>query len=51
MTDIAASLAQLVAGGAAIAQEIRDVGGGKLIAAVQDLDGNAIGLIQAPGGA
>jgi hypothetical protein len=29
-------------------QAIRDVGGGKLIATVEDVDGNVIGLIQAP---
>jgi len=29
-------------------QEVRDVDGGKLIAAVPDPDGNIIGLIQSP---
>jgi hypothetical protein len=27
-------------------QEVKDVGGGKLIASVKDADGNVIGLIQ-----
>jgi hypothetical protein len=29
-------------------QEVRDVGGGKLLASVTDADGNVIGLLQAP---
>ena len=33
--------------GAEVQQEIKDVGGGKLIASVKDADGNVIGLIQA----
>jgi len=27
-------------------QEVKDVGGGKLVAIVKDADGNAIGLVQ-----
>lgn len=46
--DIAKSLQQLLDAGAQIRQEVRDVGGGKLIATVSDPDGNIIGLIQSP---
>lgn len=46
--DIRASVARLLEMGATIAQEIQDVGGGKLIASVRDMDGNQIGLVQAP---
>jgi predicted enzyme related to lactoylglutathione lyase len=31
-----------------VQQEVKDVGGGKLIASVKDPDGNVIGLIQSP---
>ena len=34
--------------GAQAQQEVKDVGGGKLIASVRDADGNVIGLIQSP---
>ena len=36
----------LLNAGAQAQQEVKDVGGGKLIAAVKDADGNIIGLIQ-----
>lgn len=44
--DIKKSLKSLVDAGAKIVQEIKDVGGGRLIASVKDADGNIIGLIQ-----
>lgn len=44
--DIQKSLNSLVDAGAKIIQEIKDVGGGRLIASVKDADGNIIGLIQ-----
>lgn len=44
--DISARLEALVAAGAEITQEIKDVGGGKLIASVTDANGNVIGLLQ-----
>jgi predicted enzyme related to lactoylglutathione lyase len=44
--DIHASLAQLVAAGALEVRGVNDVGGGRLVAAVRDADGNGIGLIQ-----
>jgi predicted enzyme related to lactoylglutathione lyase len=46
--DIKKSLQQLVNAGAQMQQEVKDVGGGKLIASVKDVDGNIIGLIQSP---
>lgn len=46
--DIEKSLELLLAAGAEVLQAIKDVGGGKLIAAVKDADGNIIGLIQSP---
>lgn len=44
--DIKNSLQILVDGGAGIIQEIKNVGGGRLIASLKDKDGNIIGLIQ-----
>jgi predicted enzyme related to lactoylglutathione lyase len=44
--DIDASLDGLLAAGAETQQPVTDVGGGKLIAAVKDADGNIIGLLQ-----
>ena len=44
--DIKKSLQQLLDTGAQSQQDVRDVGGGKLIASVKDADGNIIGLIQ-----
>src|SRR4051794_39006680 len=41
--DIRASVRALLDAGAEMQQDVRDVGGGKLIAAVQDADGNVIG--------
>jgi predicted enzyme related to lactoylglutathione lyase len=48
--DINESLGALLEVGAQAQQPPRDVGGGKLIAAVKDADGNVIGLLQAPAG-
>src|SRR5215217_6547479 len=44
--DIKKSLKALLDAGAEAHQEVKDVGGGKLIATVKDTDGNGIGLIQ-----
>jgi predicted enzyme related to lactoylglutathione lyase len=44
--DIRRSLQSLIDAGAHIEQEIKDVGGGRLIATVRDPDGNIIGLLQ-----
>lgn len=46
--NIAQSLATLLASGAQAHQDVKDVGGGRLIAAVKDADGNVTGLIQSP---
>jgi predicted enzyme related to lactoylglutathione lyase len=44
--DIKGSLQSLVDAGAEVLQKPQDVGGGKLIALVKDVDGNVIGLSQ-----
>ena len=46
--DIRKTLRSLQEAGAQVRQEIKDVGGGKLIASIVDPDGNVIGLIQMP---
>lgn len=46
--DIQRRLDQLLEAGAETQQPITDVGGGKLIAAVRDADGNVTGLAQTP---
>ncbi len=48
VSDIKGSLQKLLDAGAESVQEIKDVGGGRLIASVTDADGNIIGLIQDP---
>jgi predicted enzyme related to lactoylglutathione lyase len=48
VNDIRKSLRQLLDAGAKVQQEVQDVGGGKLIALVNDAHGNVIGLIQSP---
>ena len=46
--DIKKSLQSLLDAGAQVQQQVKDVGGGKLIASVKDADGNIIGLVQSP---
>jgi len=46
--NIHKSLQLLLDSGAQVQQEVKDVGGGKLIASVRDADGNIVGLIQSP---
>ncbi len=46
VSDIKRSLQSLLDNGSQILQEIKDVGGGRLIASVRDADGNIIGLVQ-----
>ena len=48
VSDIQQSLQALLDAGAHVQQEVKDVGGGKLIAWVKDADGNIIGLLQFP---
>ena len=45
---IQATLQKLLDGGAEAQQPVKDVGGGRLIASVKDVDGNVVGLIQDP---
>ena len=47
--DIQQAVKALVAGGATELQAVSDVGGGKLVAIVNDADGNHIGLINDTG--
>ncbi|HLY70575.1 MAG TPA: VOC family protein [Puia sp.] len=44
--DIKNSLQILLDGGATIIQDVKNVGGGRLIASVKDKDGNVIGMVQ-----
>jgi predicted enzyme related to lactoylglutathione lyase len=44
--NIKESLQSLVDAGAEIQQEVKDVGGGRLMASVKDADGSIIGLLQ-----
>lgn len=46
--DIKASVERLQKTGAAIQQDVTGVGGGKLVATMLDVDGNAFGLSQSP---
>ena len=46
VSDIKQSLQSLLDASSQIVQEIKDVGGERLIASVRDADGNIIGLIQ-----
>ncbi|WP_063057859.1 VOC family protein [Nocardia sienata] len=44
--DIEAKLAEVTTAGATVREPVRDVGAGRLVASVTDLDGNVLGLIQ-----
>jgi predicted enzyme related to lactoylglutathione lyase len=46
VADIQKTLQSLLDSGAMIEQEIKNVGGGRLVASVKDADGNVIGLVQ-----
>ena len=46
--DIEAKLAEVTAAGATVKEPAHDVGGGRLVATVTDLDGNVLGLFQDP---
>jgi predicted enzyme related to lactoylglutathione lyase len=46
VADIEAKLAEVTAAGATVKEFPHDVGGGRLVAAVTDPDGNVLGLIQ-----
>ncbi|MFD5624848.1 VOC family protein [Streptomyces sp. NPDC127072] len=44
--DIEAKVAEVTAAGATVKEAAHDVGGGRLVASVVDLDGNVLGLLQ-----
>jgi predicted enzyme related to lactoylglutathione lyase len=44
--DIRTAVQALVAAGAQVQRDVRDVGGGRLIATLTDADGNLLGLLQ-----
>ena len=44
--DINAKLAEVTAAGATVQEPAHDVGGGRLVATVEDPDGNVLGLLQ-----
>ena len=46
VADIEAKLAAVTAAGATVNEPAHDVGGGRLVATVTDLDGNVLGLLQ-----
>ena len=46
VSDIEAKLAELTAAGATVKEPAHDVGGGRLVGAVTDPDGNVLGLLQ-----
>lgn len=46
VADIQKSLEAVLRSGGQAFQEVKDVGGGKLVASVKDGDGNVIGLVQ-----
>jgi predicted enzyme related to lactoylglutathione lyase len=46
LTDIEGKLAEVTAAGATVTEPPHDVGGGRLVAAFSDPDGNVLGLIQ-----
>ncbi|MFC9926534.1 VOC family protein [Streptomyces sp. NPDC127190] len=50
VTDLRERLTALLAAGAELLQDVRDVGNGRLVASVKDPDGNLVGLLQDPVG-
>lgn len=48
VADIAATIKAVTEAGATLQGEVRDVGGGMLIATIRDADGNVFGLRQSP---
>jgi predicted enzyme related to lactoylglutathione lyase len=48
VADIEAKLAELTAAGATVKEPAHDVGRGRLVASVTDVDGNVLGLLQDP---
>jgi predicted enzyme related to lactoylglutathione lyase len=48
VADIEAKLTEVTAAGATVKEPAHDVGGGRLVATVTDVDGNVLGLLQDP---
>ncbi len=48
VADIRKTLQSLLEAGAEAVQDVKDVGGGRLIAYIKDADGNMIGLMHTP---
>jgi predicted enzyme related to lactoylglutathione lyase len=48
VADIRASLAELLGEGGTLLDDVKDVGGGRLIAVLTDAEGNTVGLLQDP---
>jgi predicted enzyme related to lactoylglutathione lyase len=46
VSDIEAKLAEVTAAGGTVKEPAHDVGGGRLVATVTDVDGNVLGLLQ-----
>lgn len=46
VSDIRGTVQRLLEAGAQLQEDVKNVGGGRLVAAVRDVDGNAIGLMQ-----
>jgi predicted enzyme related to lactoylglutathione lyase len=46
VSDIQNTLSELISAGATVKDPVSDVGGGRLVATVTDLDGNVLGLSQ-----
>ncbi|MGH8828136.1 MAG: VOC family protein [Jiangellaceae bacterium] len=46
--DINATIKQVTDAGATVHEDVKDVGGGKLVVVLKDADGNMFGLIQMP---
>jgi predicted enzyme related to lactoylglutathione lyase len=46
VSDIDAKLAELIAAGATVKEPAHEVGGGRRVASVTDLDGNVLGVLQ-----
>ncbi len=46
VADLQKTIQSLLDAGAKIEQEVKNVGGGRLVASIKDMDGNVIGLLQ-----
>ncbi|MFH0246497.1 VOC family protein [Streptomyces sp. HK10] len=46
VSDIEAKIAEVTAAGATVTSPVKEVGGGRRVATVTDLDGNVLGLLQ-----